>query len=232
VSPRFYETTWFYALCFVAVAAVASGGLRVRARQARTREDELTRVVRERTRQLQEANDRLQELSYNDPLTGISNRRRFEEMLEAEWRRAYRNEQSLAILMIDVDRFKVYNDVFGHQAGDDCLVTVARVLSQSVLRAGDLVARYGGEEFAAILIGTDLGGASDVAGRLRAAVESLGLGAGTERSRPVTVSIGAAAARPRDGISAATLVGTADRALYQAKNAGRNCIKTARPDVE
>jgi len=122
--------------------------------------DELARAnilledkVRERTSALQEANRKLADLSVTDGLTGLFNRRRFDEVLYSEWQRARRQNQPLGLLMIDVDQFKLYNDRFGHQAGDDCLRAIAQVLRRSVQRSGDLIARYGGEEFVLILPG-------------------------------------------------------------------------------
>ena len=167
------------------------GSLRAQAREA-----ELIRLVEERTSQLQQANDHLQRLSYIDSLTGIANRRHFEEILENEWRRAFRAKTPMTLLMLDIDQFKLYNDTFGHRAGDRCLTRVAKVLDESVQRAGDLMARYGGEEFAAILTVTDESGGAEVAERLRAAVEQLGIKLGDGSSQVVTISVGVAAGIP------------------------------------
>src|SRR5262249_14395825 len=128
----------------VAVVGTISGAFRRRLSRAAAREEELTRLVEERTSQLQEANDHLQRLSYMDRLTDIANRRHFDEVLEMEWRRASRTKSAIALMMIDIDHFKLYNDTFGHRAGDECLKRVAAALDDSVQRAGDLVARYGG----------------------------------------------------------------------------------------
>ena len=185
------------------------------------------RLVEERTSQLQQANDHLQRLSYIDALTGIANRRHFEEILELEWRRAFRARSPMTLLMLDIDRFKLYNDTFGHRAGDECLARVATVLDDSVQRAGDLMARYGGEEFAAILAGTDESGGAEVAERLRAAVERLGIKRSDDPAQVVTISIGVAAGIPGQVSSHEVLLSAADKALYEAKRAGRNRVGTA-----
>ena len=167
------------------------------------------------TRDLEEANTRLQRLSMMDALTGVDNRRRFDEVLDREWRRSTRSGATLSLLMIDVDRFKEFNDTHGHQAGDECLRSVAAVLRECLSRAGDVVARYGGEEFAVLLPDSVPDSASRVAERLRARVE--------ERT-PITISIGVATlAGTRDTLPS-RLVATADDALYEAKREGRNRV--------
>jgi len=161
-----------------------------------------------------------------DGLTGIGNRRHFDGQLAAEMRRARRGRVPVALLMMDVDHFKLLNDTFGHPWGDACLRTIAETLAGSVKRPGDVVARYGGEEFAALLPGTGLAGAADVAETLRAAVMALGLRHCTP-GKVVTVSIGVAALEPgREEDAAALLVQAADRALYAAKSSGRNRVAT------
>ena len=226
VAAGFYGTAWFYALCAVALLGAAAAGYRLRLMRAQAREAELIRLVEERTSQLQQANDHLQRLSYMDALTGIANRRHFEEILEIEWRRAFRAKTPMTLLMIDIDHFKQYNDSFGHRAGDGCLARVAAVLDESVQRAGDLLARYGGEEFAAILTGTDEAGGAEVAERLRAAVEQLGIERSDDPTRLVTISIGVAAAIPGEASSPELLLSAADTALYEAKRLGRNRVCT------
>lgn len=168
---------------------------------------------------------RLETLAIEDSLTGLANRRRFDERLKEEWARAYRDRSSLALLMIDVDHFKAYNDEYGHPAGDACLRLVAKVIAAETQRAGDLAARYGGEEFAMLLPNTDAAGCARVGERIRNAVHQAGL---VHRSNPVagcvTASIGGAACRPALERTAgvASLVEAADQALYAAKEAGRN----------
>ena len=181
--------------------------------------------VQERTAALREANRRLTELTVTDALTGLSNRRHFDAALSEEWSRAARNGQTLAVFMFDVDFFKAYNDHYGHQAGDECLRNVARILKASARRAGDLVARYGGEEFVAIAVGVDLETAVDLAESMRQAVERLSMPhAVSPIGREVTISIGVAVAVPAVDSPAESLVRRADQALYRAKEAGRNRV--------
>ena len=184
----------------------------------------LKQQVAERTHELQEANRKLTELSITDALTGLLNRRRFDEQLTLEWSRAMRNHQPLALFMIDIDWFKQYNDLYGHQRGDACLAKVAQTLRRTVRRAGDLVARYGGEEFVIVAPYTQPEQALALAGSLCRAVEGLAL---THEGSPfgrVTVSIGVAVLTARMPSSAVTLLRHADMALYQAKAAGRNQV--------
>ncbi|MEJ3749267.1 diguanylate cyclase [Actinomycetes bacterium KLBMP 9797] len=186
----------------------------------------LERKVAERTRQLAIANERLERLSVTDPLTGLANRRRFEEVLNAEWDRAFWAGSPLALAMIDVDHFKLYNDHFGHPAGDECLQRIASLLTRHSA-AGHLVARYGGEEFAVIMPDTGIGVAGDIAERLRAAVLALAMPHHLVADRVVTASIGVAAAVPSPGTTADHLVEQADVELYRAKRAGRNRVRAA-----
>ncbi len=164
---------------------------------------------------------RLESLSLTDPLTEVSNRRHFDQQLEASWRIGRRGRHPVSLLMIDVDHFKKLNDHLGHVEGDRCLVEIARVLRGQLRRDSDLLARYGGEEFAAILPFTPLEGAERVAEAMRRALEDRALAHPTSPLGRVTVSIGVACAQPGEG-SPATLVADADRALYRAKTAGRN----------
>lgn len=164
----------------------------------------------------------LEQLATRDGLTGLANRRCFDDTLHAEWARALRQVQPLSLLMVDVDNFKAYNDAHGHLGGDECLKRVARAVA-SEMRANDLVARYGGEEFAVILPNQSLKGAAIVAERIRSRVEQLQLPC---RFGPghVTVSIGAATAIAGPDSHASQLVAVADAALYRAKHLGRNRI--------
>jgi diguanylate cyclase (GGDEF)-like protein len=164
----------------------------------------------------------LEKLASHDGLTGVANRRAFDERLEAEWRRAVRQSQTLSLLMIDIDYFKRYNDTYGHQAGDGCLRQVASALARMASRPGDLVARYGGEEFAVILTGTHVEGANAVARRILEGVAELALAhVGGEGGR-VTLSIGVATLLPSSGQAPGNLIAAADAALYKAKKSGRN----------
>ena len=192
-------------------------------RKARRREERLERLVRERTEQLEEANRKLEELSFLDALTDVANRRQFEQILDLEWRRAVRSQAPLSLIMADIDNFKAFNDAHGHQAGDRCLREVAHVMDKIVQRAGDQVARYGGEEFAAMLPETDTAGAAGIAERMRQAVEAL-----RPDGNPVTISFGVATTIATEQGTTQALVAAADAALYEAKKAGRNAVR-ARP---
>jgi len=170
----------------------------------------------------------LQTQSGQDWLTGLANRRRFDEMLQQEWGRARRDEAWLALLMIDIDYFKPFNDTYGHQAGDKCLQQVAKVINGVVHRPGDLPARYGGEEFVVVLPQTDAAGAAQVAEKMRTQVASLRIPhAASRASNRVTISAGAAAVVPSEKGDPATLIAAADQALYQAKKEGRNRVRSA-----
>ncbi|MGM0502522.1 MAG: diguanylate cyclase [Bacillota bacterium] len=195
---------------------------------------ELEKVVAERTkelakknRKLKEVNLKLENLSFLDGLTGIPNRRRFDEKLAEEWRSALRNKTSLSIVMLDIDKFKDYNDYYGHLAGDDCIKKVANVLTGSAVRPRDFPSRYGGEEFMVILPETDLEGAKKVAERIRKEVEVLAIAHEcSDVSDYVTVSLGIAAVKPYySQASESEFVDTVDKALYQAKTAGRNQVQ-------
>lgn len=213
---------------FGALAAAAVGAWRMRALMTAERRllrvvDERTAELEERTLQLQIANDLLQHLATIDELTNIANARRFRVVLAQEWQRARRARAPMSLLMVDVDLFKRFNDTLGHQRGDDCLVSVAGVLRQTASRTSDLAARYGGEEFALLLPHTHADGATALAETVRAGVESLRIPHPDSEVGPyVTVSIGIATADPTEGNAAADLIGAADRALYEAKHAGRN----------
>lgn len=177
---------------------------------------------------LVEANERLEELSTVDALTGVANRRQFDEALEKEWARCKRHQAPLSVLLVDIDHFKQFNDTRGHLEGDGCLVTVAGACNEQCRRAGDLVARYGGEEFAVILPATPKQEAHDLALRVRRAVEELALAhESSEVADVVTISVGAATVVPSDERVPLDLVGAADRALYEAKRGGRNRVVAA-----
>jgi len=178
--------------------------------------------------ELAEANRRLQSLAGQDALTGLANRRTFDEALTSEYRRATQNDGSVALIMIDVDRFKAFNDLYGHPAGDSCLKLIAGAISKAVRRSCDIAARYGGEEFAIVLPDTDEAGALAIAVRIQQAVLHLGIEHKGGDEGLVTISAGVAAARPAASTEAQeALLSKADRALYLAKARGRNAIVLA-----
>ncbi|WP_347488973.1 PleD family two-component system response regulator [Desulfoscipio sp. XC116] len=181
------------------------------------------------TRQLEKAVNQLNRLSSLDGLTGIANRRRFDEYLHIEWRRNIRNARPLSLFMADIDFFKAYNDTYGHQAGDECLKSVAKTLKNTLQRPGDLVCRYGGEEFAIILPETPSSGALSLANKMCLSVEALGI---NHQKSPagnyVTISIGVATTLPTENSSPKEIIAAADQALYNAKHNGRNQVYVGR----
>lgn len=174
--------------------------------------------------QLNDANQELQRLSMTDGLTGIANRRMFDVSLAREWRRCLRLNKPLSVVMLDVDYFKKYNDRYGHQEGDDCLVAVAQEVARAAPRPGDLVARYGGEEFVMILSDTGESGANWVAERIRQHVSELNFPHKDSPYGHVTVSCGVSSILPASELSPEMLVKSADNALYLSKNQGRNMV--------
>ncbi|PID55044.1 MAG: diguanylate cyclase response regulator [Gammaproteobacteria bacterium] len=176
---------------------------------------------------LETVNRQLKEMAENDGLTGIANRRRFNNVLIREFRRAARNQNHLSMLLLDIDHFKSFNDTHGHQTGDDCLRAVAQTMSDSVRRGGDMVARYGGEEFAVILPETDLPSAMIVAENIRSNVAEMNVDVG-HSILSVTVSCGAASIAPSSSECLDqhinNLIERADQGLYQAKEKGRNRV--------
>lgn len=175
---------------------------------------------------LSQLNARLEVLAMTDGLTGLLNRRAFDQTLRDEYARCQRNEEPLSLLMIDVDLFKAFNDSYGHPAGDQCLRSISDCLAKTLKRAVDKSARYGGEELAVILPATSFEGAWHVAETLRKAVHALAIPHSHSKSKIVTVSIGVSSAKPAaEQVSVQELVGRADQALYDAKAAGRDCVR-------
>jgi len=175
-------------------------------------------------RRLAEASSELEQLAATDQLTGVANRRRFDQELAREWRRTTREELPLSLLLLDVDFFKIYNDTYGHQGGDQVLKAVASAIGGTLQRPADLVARWGGEEFAVLLPATDIYGAIEVAEIIRVAVEILHI---PHRDTPggcLTVSIGVASTYPSSNNAAEPLIAEADTNLYEAKRLGRNRV--------
>lgn len=171
---------------------------------------------------------RLNELALTDGLTGVANRRSFDELLGFEWKRCQRNQLPLSVVFIDIDFFKRYNDFYGHLQGDECLKAIAFSLKAVLNRPGDLVARYGGEEFICLLPETDLFGASHKAEELELAVRKLTIPHDKSEVAPVvTISLGVATAQQVTGEDPSALVSAADELLYQAKAEGRGCYRAA-----
>jgi len=183
-----------------------------------------TGLSEERYRQLASS---METLATEDPLTGVANRRQFDRNLLGEWQRAMRSGSPISLLMMDVDRFKDFNDLYGHPEGDRCLRTVARICVDTLRRAADTVARIGGEEFGILLPGTPAAGALESAERLRMAVLAQGIRHSGSASQVVTVSIGCATMIPREGAGVDDIVAAADAALYAAKKGGRNRVEIA-----
>lgn len=182
-------------------------------------------------RKLQEANGLLQKLSLLDGLTGIPNRRRFDQALNAAWNEAVAQKGALALILFDIDYFKKYNDAYGHQAGDDCLVKIAGASAHGLRGEADTAARYGGEEFAVILPGADAVEAAELAERIRASVVRMGIPHLGSPVGIVTLSLGVAAVSPDKRTDPERLIALADAALYEAKQRGRNRVETAETSV-
>lgn len=217
-SGAYYQS----AIVFVVCMGISIGGfLFVRSIKRRlTAEAKL----HEAYKKLTDANERLTHLALEDGLTGIANRGYFNSRLKQSFASAQREKRLLAVILIDIDEFKKYNDLYGHVAGDLCLKTVASALKEALRRPADLVARYGGEEIVMLLPETDLGGAHSVAEQARISVWNLNIPHGATSHGRITVSVGVASWTPSLGDSAVHLVEAADAALYKAKNAGRNRV--------
>ncbi|MEQ8398864.1 diguanylate cyclase [Thalassobaculum sp.] len=185
-------------------------------------------ITRARVRthlELKRHRDHLTNLAYLDGLTGIANRRRFDEYAAVEWQRARRHARSVSVILIDVDQFKHYNDRYGHQEGDACLQQIANALRTTVHRPADLVARYGGEEFVCLLPETPAEGAREIAERMRAAVAQLGIAhVGATAAECVTISLGASCTVVDMDTELETALNAADENLYKAKANGRNQV--------
>lgn len=181
---------------------------------------------------LKRQEEMLRSFALIDALTGIPNRRQFDAVIDSEWRRCARSGQSLALLMIDIDSFKRFNDHYGHQAGDECLRLLAATLRSPLKRSHDFVARYGGEEFACVLPDTSLEGAIAKAGKLEAAVRALAIPhVESATADVVTISVGVAVTRPSRETPFITIMAQADQALYSAKHDGGGVVRVAAAEV-
>ena len=227
IFSHWRKQVWRTSAVILILIIVLSGfGLRI-VRQISVRED-AEAELRAAKQALEAVNRSLELLSLEDSLTGLGNRRRFDMALQAECRHSARYGTPLALVMIDVDHFKLYNDLYGHPSGDECLRQVAATVKSARGRACDVVTRYGGEEIAVLLPQTDAAGAVAAAERFRQAVEALAVVHAGSPAGHLTVSIGAAEFKPSDDPGApARLVRSADRALYAAKAAGRNQVRLA-----
>ncbi len=185
---------------------------------------EMQRKLVEVTQQLDAANAELQRLSTTDALTGIANRRALDDFMTREWRRCMRQNKPISVIMLDIDYFKLFNDKYGHQAGDDCLKRVAAQIARAAPRASDMAARYGGEEFMLALGETAEDGAVWMAERVRQMVADLKVTHYATDSKFVSVSCGVVAVTPTDKMSLETLIESADAALYHAKRSGRDRV--------
>lgn len=195
---------------------------------AQQQRDEAYRALSELQRELESKNSELERLSSLDGLTGIANRRVFDEFIKKEWLRAARDHRSISLIMIDIDHFKKFNDGYGHQGGDDCLRKVANALVATVKRPSDLVARYGGEEFGVVMPDTDREGAANIAEALREAIDSMNIPHEfSTTSDHVTISLGVATMPPSGVTAPEELISRADEALYLAKESGRNRFQLA-----
>ena len=225
VKPYLYQTAWFMVLALLVTLGAIVALFRLRTHSLRARHAEMERLVAQRTEELRLANEHLSRISFIDALTGLANRRRLDEAVEHEWRRACRSHTSLAVVIADIDHFKQYNDTLGHPQGDRCLVAVADVFLQSLGRAGDLAARYGGEEFVVLMPGADHAAATAFAESLRTACEARAIAHPASSVGPVvTISLGVASCIPFEDMSPSYLFAEADAALYRAKQTGRNRV--------
>ena len=198
---------------------------------SRLQRDDAYRALRESQRHLAEVNIALQKLAELDGLTGIANRRRFDQAMHQEWQRARRDKQPLALLMCDIDHFKSYNDSYGHPAGDLLLKRTAAVLTEHLRRPADLAARYGGEEFAIVLPATAVDGAMAVAEACRAQLAAMAIDNSGAPNGKLSISIGVACMEPDTEQDYAVLIERADRALYAAKEGGRDRVALAQENT-
>lgn len=226
----------YWVVLFAALGALGYLGFKCRSLSATSRD--LADTLSRRNIELVEARESLHRLAAIDPVTSLANHSAFQEFLQSEWRRSLRDASSISVLLIDVDYFREYNDRLGHQAGDECLAKIGSALKDLVRRPSDIVARYGGEEFAVVLSHADAQGASLVAHRICAAVETLAMiHPESEVSPRVTVSVGVSTSTPAldSHWEELELLAGAKQALLQAKNAGRNrvaAVEAAPEEVE
>lgn len=221
-TSSIYQTSWVISLC--AIMGVM-GFYLVRVMRRQVHAEQRLRSTRDA---LTEANEHLGHLAKDDALTGLSNRRYFDARLLRSFRQAQENQRSLSIIMIDVDQFKKYNDLYGHLQGDECLKQVADALRSVLKRPADFIARYGGEEMVMLLPDTEIDGAANVAERARLAVFDLQLTHAGADIGVVSVSLGVASCIPNVNMLATDLLKGADEMLYHAKDLGRNTLQVCK----
>lgn len=223
VRPAPWLTAWAFAVYVLLAAAFAYGVLQWRLRALARRTRELESIVAERTHDLVVARDEMQRMATEDALTGVANRRKYNSILDQEWRRAQREGHRLTLVLIDVDFFKRYNDHYGHAAGDACLRAVAQAVTGQCVRPMDLVARYGGEEFAMVLPDSSPDGVGILLGSVLGAVDALQIAHADSSCAPyVTISMGAVTLVPGRNDGAETALKRVDQLLYKAKESGRH----------
>jgi diguanylate cyclase (GGDEF)-like protein len=226
VEPHFSETWWFRAAAILGIAALLAFAYVLRVSRLRQRERELVLLVDERTAELRLANEELNRLATSDGLTRIPNRRAFDDRLQSMWDEHRRRQSPLAVILCDIDHFKLYNDAYGHQAGDETLAAVAQAIDRAIRRPSDFAARYGGEEFVVLLGDTALENAAMVAEQVLCAVRALQIPhSESSPAQIVTLSLGVAAVVPSRKSQPEELLLAADEALYAAKAAGRNRVQ-------
>lgn len=225
-APFWYQTWWFRVLATLAATLLAVGLYRIASRRALLRQKRLELLVDRRTRELQIALSRVEEISRTDSLTGVANRRFLDDILDSAWQQCAQQHAPISIIMLDIDYFKQFNDSVGHVAGDDCLRRVADSLQSGVLRDVDVVVRYGGEEFLMLLPGADTRAAVGVAERIQGLLRQLEIPHPDNPISPyITASLGCATVWPAEKGAPDELIQSADRALYQAKTDGRDRIR-------
>jgi diguanylate cyclase (GGDEF)-like protein len=225
LKSYFYQTNEFYLLCLTVGVFALFIVWKISVYQLESRERRLAKLVSEKTEELKKANDELRHLANSDGLTKIGNRRRFEHFLADEWHRAVRFKTEISLILLDIDHFKLFNDHYGHQAGDECLQKVAEALAGTIHRPTDLVARFGGEEFAIVLGGTDSEGAVNIAKQAMESIKNLQIPHGRSKTGDhLTISLGVATIFPKFETTEADLIKAADETLYRSKENGRNQI--------
>ncbi|MFU8764734.1 MAG: diguanylate cyclase domain-containing protein [Haliea sp.] len=227
-----YQTWWFWLVAglttTLTTALLAIQLYRFVSRRAMLQRKKLELLIDRRTRELQIALSKVQQISRTDSLTGVSNRRHLDEILESAWQQCAEQHAPISAIMLDIDHFKQYNDSLGHVAGDECLCQVADALQSGELRDDDVIARFGGEEFIALLPGADARAAANVAARIQSLLRKLEIPhPDSPSSQFITASLGCATAWPAEKGTPEELIKSADRALYQAKSDGRDCIRVS-----